>query len=122
VNRLLVLTLATFAALAMVHADFADAARMGGGRSLGMQRSITPPAARPAVHEQLVQRPGRQSGAAGEAGNGRSPPRPPEQPPPRGRHRGHRAGSARSPDLPPGSASLRCSRISACPKGSAACC
>ena len=47
-NRLLVLALAAFASLAMVHADFADAARMGGGRSFGMQRSITPPAARTA--------------------------------------------------------------------------
>jgi predicted lipid-binding transport protein (Tim44 family) len=46
VNRLLIIALAAFASLAMVHADFADAARMGGGRSFGMQRSITPPAAR----------------------------------------------------------------------------
>lgn len=45
-NRLLVLALAAFASVAMVHADVADAARMGGGRSLGMQRSITPPAPR----------------------------------------------------------------------------
>jgi hypothetical protein len=48
VNRLLVLALAGFASFAMVHADFADAARIGGGRSFGMQRSITPPAARTA--------------------------------------------------------------------------
>jgi len=48
VNRLLVVALAAFAALAVAHADFADAARMGGGRSLGMQRSITPPAAKTA--------------------------------------------------------------------------
>ena len=47
-NRLFVLALAGFASLAMVHADFADAARLGGGRSSGMQRSITPPAARTA--------------------------------------------------------------------------
>lgn len=47
-NRLLVLALAGFASFAMVHADFADAARIGGGRSFGMQRSITPPAARTA--------------------------------------------------------------------------
>ena len=47
-KRLFVLALAGFASLAMVHADFADAARMGGGRSFGMQRSITPPAARTA--------------------------------------------------------------------------
>ena len=47
-KRLLVLALAGFASLAMIHADFADAARMGGGRSFGMQRSITPPAARTA--------------------------------------------------------------------------
>lgn len=45
-NRLPLLALAAFASLALVHADFADAARMGGGRSFGMQRSITPPAAR----------------------------------------------------------------------------
>jgi predicted lipid-binding transport protein (Tim44 family) len=45
VNRLLVIALAAAASLA-VHADFADAARMGGGRSFGMQRSIAPPAAR----------------------------------------------------------------------------
>jgi len=48
VNRMLVLALAAAASLALVHADFADAARMGGGRSLGMQRSIVPPAARTA--------------------------------------------------------------------------
>jgi predicted lipid-binding transport protein (Tim44 family) len=48
VNRLLVLALAACASLALVHADFADAARLGGGRSAGMQRSITPPAARTA--------------------------------------------------------------------------
>ena len=45
-NRLPLLALAAFATVALVHADFADAARMGGGRSFGMQRSITPPAAR----------------------------------------------------------------------------
>ena len=48
VNRLLALAVSVFAALALAHADFADAARMGGGRSYGMQRSITPPAARTA--------------------------------------------------------------------------
>ena len=46
VNRLLALAVTVFAALALAHADFADAARMGGGRSFGMQRNITPPAAR----------------------------------------------------------------------------
>lgn len=45
---MLVLALAAAASLALVHADFADAARMGGGRSFGMQRSIVPPAARTA--------------------------------------------------------------------------
>ncbi|HKU85315.1 MAG TPA: Tim44 domain-containing protein, partial [Casimicrobiaceae bacterium] len=45
-NRLPLLALAAFASVALVYADFADAARMGGGRSFGMQRSITPPAAR----------------------------------------------------------------------------
>ena len=47
-KHLLVVALAAVASFAMVHADFADAARMGGGRSFGMQRSITPPAARTA--------------------------------------------------------------------------
>ena len=45
-KRLLVLAMAGFATLAMVHVDSTDAARLGGGRSFGMQRSITPPAAR----------------------------------------------------------------------------
>jgi len=40
VNRLLVLAVAALASLAIVHVDFADAARMGGGRSFGMQRSV----------------------------------------------------------------------------------
>ncbi|MGA8031020.1 MAG: Tim44 domain-containing protein, partial [Casimicrobiaceae bacterium] len=39
---------AAAAALAMIHVDVADAARLGGGRSLGMQRSVTPPATRSA--------------------------------------------------------------------------
>ncbi len=41
-NRMLVVALAAFASFAIVQADFADAARMGGGRSFGMQRNITP--------------------------------------------------------------------------------
>ena len=41
-KRLFVIALAAFASFALVHAEFADAARMGGGRSFGMQRSITP--------------------------------------------------------------------------------
>jgi len=48
VKRLFVIALAAAASFALVHADFADAARMGGGRSFGMQRSIAPPAARTA--------------------------------------------------------------------------
>jgi predicted lipid-binding transport protein (Tim44 family) len=48
VKRLFVIALAAFASFAVVHAGFADAARMGGGRSFGMQRSIVPPAARTA--------------------------------------------------------------------------
>jgi hypothetical protein len=70
VNRLPLLALAAFATVALVHADFADAARMGGGRSFGMQRSITPPAARttppaaqnfngPAANPVMPARPGR---------------------------------------------------------------
>ena len=39
---------AAAAVLAMIHVDVADAARLGGGRSLGMQRSVTPPATRSA--------------------------------------------------------------------------
>jgi predicted lipid-binding transport protein (Tim44 family) len=42
VKRFFAIALATLATLALVHADFADAARMGGGRSFGMQRSIAP--------------------------------------------------------------------------------
>ena len=48
VKRLFVITLAAFASFAVVHAGFAEAARMGGGRSFGMQRSIAPPPARTA--------------------------------------------------------------------------
>ncbi|HEX6136979.1 MAG TPA: Tim44-like domain-containing protein [Casimicrobiaceae bacterium] len=47
-RHLLVVALAAAASFAVVHADYADAARIGGGRSSGMQRSITPPAARTA--------------------------------------------------------------------------
>jgi predicted lipid-binding transport protein (Tim44 family) len=46
VKRLLVVALAAVASLAIVHVDYADAARMGGGRSFGMQRSVVPPAAK----------------------------------------------------------------------------
>jgi predicted lipid-binding transport protein (Tim44 family) len=48
VKRLLVAAVTAFAALALAHADFADAARMGGGRSFGMQRSFTPPSSKTA--------------------------------------------------------------------------
>lgn len=41
-KRLFVIALASFASFALVHAELADAARIGGGRSFGMQRSITP--------------------------------------------------------------------------------
>jgi predicted lipid-binding transport protein (Tim44 family) len=55
-NRLLTLTLAALAVGTLVAADFADARRMSGGRSLGAQRSApaqqaqpqTPPSAAPA--------------------------------------------------------------------------
>ncbi len=40
--------LAAATAFAMIHADVADAARLGGGRSMGMQRSFAPPTARSA--------------------------------------------------------------------------
>lgn len=39
---------AAAAALALIHVDVVDAARLGGGRSLGMQRSVTPPTTRSA--------------------------------------------------------------------------
>jgi predicted lipid-binding transport protein (Tim44 family) len=48
VKHLLGVALAAAALFSMAHADFAGAARMGGGRSFGMQRSIVPPAARSA--------------------------------------------------------------------------
>ncbi|HJU24146.1 MAG TPA: Tim44-like domain-containing protein [Casimicrobiaceae bacterium] len=41
-KRFFAMALAALATFALVHADFADAARMGGGRSFGMQRSIVP--------------------------------------------------------------------------------
>ena len=47
-KRLFVIALAAFASLALAHAGLADAARLGGGRSFGMQRSIVPPAPRTA--------------------------------------------------------------------------
>lgn len=47
-KRLLVIALAAAASFAIVQADLADAARMGGGRSFGMQRSVVAPAARTA--------------------------------------------------------------------------
>jgi len=48
-NPLLALATAAFAAFTMSAADVADAARLGGGRSMGAQRqSIAPPAATPA--------------------------------------------------------------------------
>ena len=47
-KRLLVIAACCRRSFAIVQADFADAARMGGGRSFGMQRSIVPPAARSA--------------------------------------------------------------------------
>ena len=45
-KRLLVVALAAAASLAVMHAGYADAARIGGGRSFGMQRSIAPPPAK----------------------------------------------------------------------------
>lgn len=53
-KRVLVITLAMAASLALMHAGFADAARMGGGRSFGMQRSIAPPAARVAPNNSFT--------------------------------------------------------------------
>ncbi|MGE5171717.1 MAG: Tim44 domain-containing protein [Rudaea sp.] len=87
-KRLLVIALAAAASFALVHADFADAARMGGGRSFGMQRSITPsaprtaPAARdsfngPAANPVMPANPGasaaRTAPSAAAAGAGRTP-------------------------------------------------
>ncbi|HEV2220846.1 MAG TPA: Tim44 domain-containing protein, partial [Casimicrobiaceae bacterium] len=53
--------LAAASALAMIHVDVVDAARLGGGRSMGMQRSVAPPAARSA--------PSPASAATGPAAN-----------------------------------------------------
>ena len=90
-NRLPLLALAAFASVALVHADFADAARMGGGRSFGMQRSITPPAARttppaaqapqagqnfngPAANPVMPARPGATAAAPAAAGAAKAAP------------------------------------------------
>jgi len=75
VNKLLVLALAAFASLALVHADIADAARMGGGRSFGMQRSITPPATR-ATPSTPQTAPSTSQGFNGPAANPVMPARP----------------------------------------------
>jgi predicted lipid-binding transport protein (Tim44 family) len=87
VKRLLVIALAAAAAFAIVQADVADAARIGGGRSFGMQRSIVPPAPRvappagstsgPAANPVMPARPGASAtqpaaGAAAAAGAQRS--------------------------------------------------
>ena len=76
-KRLLVIVLAAAASFAIVQADFADAARMGGGRSFGMQRSIVPPAARsapsgnafsgPAANPVMPATPGAAAAAPGAA-------------------------------------------------------
>ena len=79
-KRLLVFALAAFASFAIVQADVADAARIGGGRSFGMQRNITPPAPRtapsagsmngPAANPVMPAKPGAaatQSGPGGAA-------------------------------------------------------
>jgi predicted lipid-binding transport protein (Tim44 family) len=73
VKRLLVLAFAV-ASVAMIHADLADAARMGGGRSLGMQRSITPPAARTAPSTSAA--PSTSNNFSGPAANPVMPARP----------------------------------------------
>jgi predicted lipid-binding transport protein (Tim44 family) len=46
-NRLMALAVALFALGALVAAEHADAKRMGGGRSLGAQRQVTPTPAPP---------------------------------------------------------------------------
>lgn len=48
-KRLLIVALATIAAVTLVAADSADARRMGSGRSLGAQRPVTPPSTSPNV-------------------------------------------------------------------------
>lgn len=48
-NRLLTLTLAALAATTLVAADMADAKRLGGGRSIGVQRTAPTQSAQPAV-------------------------------------------------------------------------
>ena len=106
-KRLLIVALAAIAAWRVVAADSADAKRLGGGRSLGAQRQVTPPPSRAATP-----RP-------------RNPAAPAQALPPTAapRHVGAgRAGWARSPASPRASASPRCSRTSACPKASRASC
>ena len=44
-KHLVTLAMAALAAGTMLAAEFADAKRMGGGRSLGAQRQATPPPA-----------------------------------------------------------------------------
>ena len=103
-NRLLALAVTVFAALAIAHADFADAARMGGGRSFGMQRSITPPAARTRRStSNSFTGPAANPVHAGEAGrHGRSARGRRRSCCRRGSARARRAGSARSPVSQPG--------------------
>jgi hypothetical protein len=119
VKRLFVIALAAAASFALVHADFADAARMGGGRSFGMQRSIAPPAARTA--------PSTGNAVAGPAERPVMPATPgataarPAVPPLPVPLRGLRAGSGRSRAWPRASASPRCFRIWGCPRAWAAC-
>lgn len=81
-RRFFALALAALATFALVYADFADAARMGGGRSFGMQRSIVPKAAPstgaitgPAARPVMPATPGAQAarpapGVAAPAGTG----------------------------------------------------
>jgi predicted lipid-binding transport protein (Tim44 family) len=47
-KTLTILAVSAMAAVSLLGADLADARRLGGGRSLGMQRQVTPPAAAPA--------------------------------------------------------------------------
>lgn len=67
-KRLLTLTCAALAAFAVVTADLADARRLGGGRSLGAQRSA-PTQAQPQTPPSAAPSPGAQGSATGPAAN-----------------------------------------------------
>ncbi|HEX4885043.1 MAG TPA: TIM44-like domain-containing protein [Casimicrobiaceae bacterium] len=65
-TRMLALTLAAVTAGTLVAADFADARRLGGGRTLGMQRSAPTQPAQPAVPPSVAPSKGAPTGPAAD--------------------------------------------------------